>query len=87
MNSEEFEELLKDIPITNNMISSYSSINVEDIRKAINRFKYVPSYRDLLEENNQLKEEIKKYINSSDFVYDELYKKREKIEKILGGKE
>lgn len=39
----------------------------------------------LQQENKQLKEEIKKYINSSDFVYDELYKKREKIEKILGG--
>lgn len=39
---------------------------------------------NLEQENKQLKEEIKKYINSNDFVYDELYKKRERIEKILG---
>lgn len=48
----------------------------EDVFKMVNK---------LEQENKQLKEEIKKYINSSDFVYDELYKKREKIEKILGG--
>ena len=42
---------------------------------------------ELQQENKQLKEEIKKYINSSDFVYDELYKKREKILEILGDKE
>ena len=32
-------------------------------------------------------EEIKKYINSNDFIYDKLYKKREKILEILGDKE
>lgn len=42
---------------------------------------------ELKQENKQLKEEIKKYINSNDFVYDELYKKRERIEEILGDKE
>ena len=41
----------------------------------------------LQQENKQLKEEIKKYINSNDFIYDELYKKRERIKKILGDKE
>ena len=46
----------------------------------------------ILELNNQLQDKInkidkaKEYINSSDFVYDELYKKREKIEKILEDK-
>ena len=41
----------------------------------------------LEEENKQIKKQIKKYINSSDFVYDELYIKREKIKKILRDQE
>ncbi len=55
--------------------------HLEDLKK-------VKDYiTNLQQENKQLKEEIKKYINSNDFVYDELYKKRERIEKILGDKE
>lgn len=57
----------------------YSDIHPADT-EYINNIIY-----DLQQENKQLKEEIKKYINSNDFVYDELYKKREKIENILGG--
>lgn len=59
----------------------YSDIHPADI-EFINNIIY-----DLQQENKQLKEEIKKYINSNDFVYDELYKKRERIEKMLGDKE
>ena len=46
----------------------------------------------ILELNNQLQDKINKidkaieYINSNDFVYDELYKKREKINDILEDK-
>lgn len=55
------------------------NMNVYDIPIVVEQLK------KLEQENKQLKEEIKKYINSNDFVYDELYKKREKIENILGG--
>jgi len=59
-----------------------------EIGRCFDERKQLSNYtRKLQQENNQLKKEIKKYINSNDFVYDELYKKRERIEKILGDKE
>lgn len=63
--------------LTNDMETFYKNMEIHDKRKIAR----------LEKENKQLKEEIKKYINSNDFVYDELYKKREKIKKILGDKE
>lgn len=60
---EQIEELLKDIPKTYNMVSAYSSVNVKDLEEAVDRFKYVPSYQDLLEENNKQQNEIDRLNN------------------------
>lgn len=60
---EQLEELLKDIPKTYNMVSAYSSVNVKDLEEAVDRFKYVPNYQDLLKENNKQQKEIEKLNN------------------------
>lgn len=78
------EEILKEMKIfriehSHNSYYEYTFDNEE--------FELLVDYiTNLKQEIKQLKEEIKKYINSNDFVYDELYKKREKIKKILGDK-
>ena len=66
MNKEEFLKAISEIPKseTKSCISAYNSINVEDLANAIDRFKIVPSYNDLLKENTNLKQalnEIKEY--------------------------
>ncbi len=62
MNKEEFLELITKIPKTEteNCISSFDSVNVEDLANAVERFNKIPNYNDLLKENQQLKEQLKK---------------------------
>ena len=43
----------------NNPISAMNSISVDDLMSAIDRFDKVPTYDELLKENQQLKEELK----------------------------
>ena len=66
-NKEKLEEALKDIPkIENQMVSAMSSISVKELEEAVDRFHYIPSYEDLLEENNKFKniiEELEKWLN------------------------
>lgn len=67
MNKEEFLKAIENIPKTDsiNPISAYSSINVEDLASAIDRFKKVPTYDELLKENQKYKEvfdKLNKYI-------------------------
>ena len=59
MNKEEFMKLINDIPKSNNPspISAYGSVSVEDICNAIDRLNKVPTYDELLKENERLKEE------------------------------
>ena len=64
MNKEEFLKATENVPKTDsiNSISSYNSINVEDLANAVDRFKKVPTYDELLKENQKYKEVIDKAI-------------------------
>lgn len=59
------EKLLKSIMKlpkveTNNSISAYGSINVDDLMSAVDRLNKVPTYDELLKENKKQKEVIDK---------------------------
>lgn len=60
MNKEEFMKLINDIPKSNNPspIFAYESVSVEDICNAIDRLNKVPTYDELLKENEKLKEKL-----------------------------
>ena len=62
MNKEEFLKAIENVPKTDsiNPISAYNSINVEDLANAVDRFKKVPTYDELLKENQKYKEVIDK---------------------------
>ena len=64
MNKEEFLKAIENVPKTDiiNPISAYNSINVEDLANAVDRFKKVPTYDELLKENHKYKEVIEKAI-------------------------
>ena len=65
MNKEEFLKAIENIPKIDsiNPISAYNSINVEDLANAVDRFKKVPTYDELLKENQKYKEVIDKAID------------------------
>lgn len=62
MDKEEFLKAIENISKTDNLnsISTYNSINVEDLANAVDRFKKVPTYDELLKENQKYKEVIDK---------------------------
>ena len=64
MNKEEFLKAIENVTKTDsiNPISAYNSINVEDLANAVDRFKKVPTYDELLKENKKYKEVIDKAI-------------------------
>ena len=61
MNKEEVLKAIMELPKIeiNNPISAMNSISVDDLMSAIDRFDKVPTYDELLKENQQLKEELK----------------------------
>lgn len=65
MNKEEFLKAIENVPKIDsiNPISAYNSINVEDLANAVDRFKKVPTYDELLKENQKYKEAIDKANN------------------------
>lgn len=65
MNKEEFLKAIENVPKTDsiNRISAYNSINVEDLANAVDRFKKIPTYDELLKENQKYKEVINKTNN------------------------
>ena len=72
MNKEEFLKAIENIPKIDsiNSISAYNSINVEDLANAVDRFKKVPTYDELLKENQKYKkviEKIKDIFNNGTF--------------------
>lgn len=76
MNKEEFLKAIENVPKTDsiNPISAYNSINVEDLANAVDRFKKVPTYDELLKENQKYKEvidKIRKEINNNMYSYDD----------------
>ena len=54
---KDIDKALNELPKTQEIVSSFVSINVDDLKDAVDRFNYVPNYQDLLEENKALKEE------------------------------
>lgn len=69
MNKEEFLKAIENVPKIDsiNPISAYNSINVEDLANAVDRFKKVPTYDELLKENQKLeteKEQLNSLVNS-----------------------
>lgn len=67
LTDEEIDNLVDEImniPVekNNNCLSSYGSINVDDLIDSIKELRKVPTYDELLRENKQLKEVIDKAI-------------------------
>lgn len=64
-----FDNFLKSVPTMvvdakdRKTISAYGSIDVDDLKSAIDRFDKVPDYGELLRENKKQKEIIDKTIN------------------------
>ena len=67
MDKEEFLKAIENVPKTDsiNSISSYNSINIEDLANAVNRLKKVPTYDELLKENQKLKENYERIYNEN----------------------
>ena len=62
---EEINDLINkiiDLPVerNNHCISSYGSIDINDLINTIKEFKKVPTYEELLRENKKLKEKLNK---------------------------
>lgn len=91
------DELLKTIPKQNNRcISTYGSINVDNLKQVVDKFKKIPDYDELIKANNKLQqalneiEEILKQPMQNVFelckVLDEIEivvnKAKERIEKV-----
>lgn len=83
LTDEEIDNLVDEImniPVekNNNFLSSYGSINVDDLINYIKEFRKTPSFDNLLKENQQLKEQLQQkqdIINKvKEFVCD--YKKQ-----------
>ena len=65
MTKEEFLKAIESVPKTDsiNPISAYISLNVEDLANAVERYKKVPTYDELLKKNQKYKEVIDKANN------------------------
>ena len=65
LTDEEIDNLVDEImniPVekNNNCLSSYGSINVDDLIDSIKELRKVPTYDELLRENEKLKEQLKR---------------------------
>lgn len=81
LTDEEIDNLVDEImniPVekNNNCLSSYGSINVDDLIDSIKELRKVPTYDELLRENEKLKEQLKQ---KEDIIY--------KIKKCIEEKE
>lgn len=81
LTDEEIDNLVDEImniPVekNNNCLSSYGSINVDDLIDSIKELRKVPTYDELLRENKQLKGQLQQkedIINKIRELIDELY--------------
>ena len=69
---KELQKIIENVPKTDNinLTSAYNSINVEDLADAVDRFKKLPTYDELLKENKKYKEVIDKLIKYLQEKYD-----------------
>lgn len=65
MTLEEFDRAIADIPKTktNEAISAYDSINLDHLRDVVERFRKVPTYDELLNNNMQSNKEKQELID------------------------
>lgn len=64
MDKEELLKKIMELPKveTNNPISAFGSVNVEDLMNAVDRLNKIPDYNELLRENKRQREVIEKAI-------------------------
>ena len=79
MNSEDFKKMIDILPKTNNTVSAYTSISVDELSKTIDRFKKIPNEIELMKENNkliknneQLKKSIQELLEKNKIIFNEL---------------
>ena len=70
-------EFLKDIPKTNDLVSAYGSVNLEQLNNVMKRLKKIPNYDELLKENNNLQQENKQLKEQLETILDFDYFKNE----------
>lgn len=59
INSKMIDELLKTIPKQNNQcISTYGSIDVDNLKQVVDKFKKIPNYDELIKINNKLEQAL-----------------------------
>lgn len=68
LTDEEIDNLVDEImnipsEKNNNCVSTYGSINVDDLISNVKEFKKIPTFDNLLKENQKLKEQQKEFIN------------------------
>lgn len=68
LSEKEIDDLVNEIikiPVekNNNCLSSYGSINVDDLIETVKELKKVPTYNELLKENQKLKKQLKDLLN------------------------
>ena len=67
LSEKEIDNLVKEImsiPVeknNNNCLSSYGSINVDDLIETVKELKKVPTYNELLKENQELKKQLEEW--------------------------
>ena len=82
MDVKEFDELINALPKVkiDEPISSMNSINIEDLRNAVERLKKIPTYQDLLKENQELKKQLeRKYEKVGTLTGELLYEENTKL--------
>lgn len=67
LTEKEIDDLVKNImsiPVKNknNCVSTYGNINVDDLISNVKEFKKIPTFDNLLKENQKLKEQQKEFI-------------------------
>ena len=82
---EEFDKAINELPKTNDMVSTFSSVSVKELRKAIERFEYVPSFDDLLKENNRLNNIINELEKDLDYEINDYTGNIDMKEETLSG--
>lgn len=86
MTDEEINNLVDEImkiPVekNNNCLSTYGSVNVDDLINTIKELKKFPTYEELLRENKQLKKQLK-YITSGEY-YNQLRFERNMLQDLM----
>lgn len=78
LNEEEILKLIEEITRipkkdNNRCVSSYGSINLDDLINTIKELKKVPTYEDLLRENQKLKVDLNKRRNATEKLVNYFY--------------